>query len=91
MPQLYAADVPGLPFPPGTDLLQLLWCPYDHEAYCVPWPELPWPELPWPELRWRASGDVGEVLADPPRPAGAPRGYLPAPCAWTAGAGWTIC
>src|SRR5262245_40812923 len=28
--QLYAADVPDLPFPPGTDLLQLLWCPYDH-------------------------------------------------------------
>ncbi|MDX3232642.1 hypothetical protein [Streptomyces sp. ME19-01-6] len=24
--QLYAADVPDLPFPPGTDLLQLLWC-----------------------------------------------------------------
>jgi hypothetical protein len=33
--QLYASDAPDLPFPPGTDLLQLLWCPYDHEPYCA--------------------------------------------------------
>ncbi|NUS82385.1 MAG: DUF1963 domain-containing protein [Streptomyces sp.] len=68
--QLYAADVPDLPFPPGTDLLQLLWCPYDHERYYAP----------WPELSWRASGEVDDVLADPPRPADAPHTYLPQPC-----------
>lgn len=68
--QLYAADVPDLPFPPGTDLLQLLWCPYDHERYYAP----------WPELSWRASGEVDDVLADPPRPADAPHTYLPEPC-----------
>ncbi len=26
--QLYARDVPDLPFPEGTDLLQVLWCPF---------------------------------------------------------------
>lgn len=30
--QLYARDVPGLVFPAGTDLLQILWCPLVHGA-----------------------------------------------------------
>lgn len=29
--QLYARDVPGLVFPAGSDLLQILWCPLVHE------------------------------------------------------------
>ncbi|MEU2165342.1 hypothetical protein [Streptomyces sp. NPDC019208] len=34
-PQLFASGVPGLPFPEGTDVLQLLGCmPYDHRADC---------------------------------------------------------
>ena len=68
--QLYAADVVDLPFPPGTDLLQLLWCPYDHEPSYAP----------RPELRWRAADINGPLLARPPRPTGAPDNYLPAPC-----------
>ncbi|MFD4721854.1 hypothetical protein ACFWOY_22420 [Streptomyces sp. NPDC058423] len=35
VPLLFASDVPGLPFPEGTDVLQLLWCmPYDYRADC---------------------------------------------------------
>jgi len=68
--QLYAADIPDLPFPSGTDLLQLLWCPYDHEPHYAP----------RPELRWRADDLDGPLLAHPPRPTGAPDNYLPAPC-----------
>jgi hypothetical protein len=68
--QLYAADVVDLPFPPGTDLLQLLWCPYDHEPSYAP----------RPELRWRAADINAPLLAHPPRPTGAPDNYLPAPC-----------
>ncbi|MFK0294391.1 hypothetical protein ACIQU6_28505 [Streptomyces sp. NPDC090442] len=29
--QLYARDVPALVFPSGPDLLQIPWCPLDHE------------------------------------------------------------
>jgi hypothetical protein len=29
--QLYARDVPGLPFPEHADLFQLLWCPNHHD------------------------------------------------------------
>jgi Domain of unknown function (DUF1963) len=68
--QLYATDVLNLPFPPGTDLLQLLWCPYDHEPHYAP----------RPELRWRATDINGPLLALPPRPTGAPDNYMPAPC-----------
>ena len=68
--QLYATDIPGLPFPPGTDLLQLLWCPYDHEPYFAP----------RPELRWRTSEVRDGLFAEPPRPASAPDVYMPAPC-----------
>ncbi|MGW1657056.1 hypothetical protein [Streptomyces atratus] len=53
--QLYAADVPDLPRPDGADLLQLLWCPFDHdEDY-----------LPRTELRWRTAADVPTRSAPP--------------------------
>ncbi|GAA3390277.1 DUF1963 domain-containing protein [Streptomyces roseoviridis] len=68
--QLFAGDVPGLPFPPGTDVLQLLWCPFDHEPRYAP----------RPERYWRAAAEVTEVLPAPPRPAGAPEDYVPEPC-----------
>lgn len=32
--QVYVRDVPELPFPHGTDLFQLLWCPNNHDE---PW------------------------------------------------------
>src|SRR5437660_5405135 len=30
--QLRANDFPEMPFPPGSDLFQLLWCPREHGA-----------------------------------------------------------
>jgi hypothetical protein len=68
--QLFAADVPELPFPPGADLLQVLWCPFDHYAGYVP----------RPELFWRAASTCDVPSTAPPRPAGAPNNYLPNPC-----------
>lgn len=29
--QLFADEIPGIEFPPGTDTLQVLWCPLYHE------------------------------------------------------------
>ncbi|MFI0900304.1 hypothetical protein [Streptomyces sp. NPDC020983] len=54
--QLYARDVPGLPFPEGTDVLQVLWLPVPDLEGC-------WPAV---QLRWRTAADVREVLAEPP-------------------------
>ncbi|ROO85340.1 hypothetical protein EDD29_2883 [Actinocorallia herbida] len=57
--QFYARDVPDLPCPEGTDLLQVLWCPFNEVM-----------ELSSAvRLRWRRSADVGEVLTRPPVPA----------------------
>ncbi len=68
--QLYAADVPSLPRPPGTDLLQVLWCPFDHEDY-----------VPAARLRWRASAEVTDPLRATPQPELIGTGdYLPEPC-----------
>ncbi|MFD0305363.1 hypothetical protein [Streptomyces sp. NPDC127119] len=69
--QLYAADVPALPCPAGTDLLQVLWCPFDHAA----------DHLPAVTLRWRASADVTDPLTAAPQPSVIGNDdYLPEPC-----------
>ncbi|HEX2317257.1 MAG TPA: hypothetical protein VHJ17_26150 [Thermomonospora sp.] len=69
--QLYARDVPDLPCPEGTDLLQVLWCPFDELmdlSSAV-------------HLRWRRAADVGDVLTDPPVPAFVgDADYVPRPC-----------
>ncbi|GIH27109.1 hypothetical protein Aph01nite_54190 [Acrocarpospora phusangensis] len=68
--QLFARDVPDLACPEGTDLLQVLWCPIDHEA-----------GSPRVFLRWRRSADVVDVLADQPEPPLMESNYyLPEPC-----------
>ncbi|WP_331728319.1 hypothetical protein [Streptomyces sp. NBC_00158] len=71
--QLYARDVPGLVFPAGTDLLQILWCPLVHEDGQY---------APNPALRWRgtATTAVSATVAEPPRPHTAEEEYLPRPC-----------
>lgn len=56
--QLYARDVPDLPRPAGADVLQVLWCPFDHVG----------DYLPRTELRWRTAADVTKPLAEPPQP-----------------------
>ncbi|WP_347598542.1 hypothetical protein [Acrocarpospora sp. B8E8] len=68
--QLFARDVPDLVCPEGADLLQVLWCPIDHEAGC-----------PRVLLKWRNSGDVVHVLPDQPEPPLMEMNtYLPEPC-----------
>lgn len=69
--QLFAADVPELPFPSGTDLLQLLWCPPREDGDLD--------DLS-PILRWRDSSLVVDVLATPPAPDDAEPDYLPLAC-----------
>ncbi|WP_317795804.1 hypothetical protein [Actinoplanes sichuanensis] len=54
--QLFAEDVPEIPFPDGTDVLQVLWCPFDHDSF------------PRPELRWRRRADVGARRPAMPEP-----------------------
>ncbi|MGW7533908.1 hypothetical protein [Amycolatopsis sp. NPDC054798] len=51
--QFYARDIPELPFPDGTDVCQVLWCPTDHEPHYGP----------RPLVRWRDSASVTEVSA----------------------------
>ncbi|MEU9540537.1 hypothetical protein [Streptomyces mirabilis] len=67
--QLYARDVP-FPCPPDADLLQVLWCPFDHEM-----------AHPKTALFWRSSATVTDVLDAPPEPPIVQHGcYLPEPC-----------
>lgn len=71
--QLYARDVPGLAFPAGTDLLQILWCPLVHEddQYAAN-----------PSLHWRSTAltTARAASGEPPRPHTAEEDYLPRPC-----------
>ncbi|GAA4910665.1 hypothetical protein LX16_2678 [Stackebrandtia albiflava] len=70
--QLFARDVPDLPRPAGTDLLQVLWCPYTHEREEY---------LPSVRLVWRDSAAVTTPIEDPSPTvwAGEP-GYVPESC-----------
>ncbi|MER5753709.1 hypothetical protein [Streptomyces sp. NPDC002088] len=72
--QLYARDVPGLVFPAGTDLLQILWCPLVHEDDQA---------AANPQLHWRSATltAAGAAAGQPPRPHTAEEDYLPRPCA----------
>jgi hypothetical protein len=72
--QLRAADVPDLRPPEGADLLQVLWCPNDHDLDNGSL-------APTATLRWRHSAGTGPLLdaAPPPTAVGHPA-YLPAPC-----------
>jgi hypothetical protein len=69
--QLYAQDVPGLPRPGGANLLQVLWCPFDHEDDGY---------VPISVLRWRVAAEVNDPLTVPPGPAAVDDNYLPQPC-----------
>ncbi|WP_234010473.1 non-ribosomal peptide synthetase [Streptomyces sp. SPB074] len=66
--QLYARDLP-LPGPSGADLLQVLWCPFDHGSQ------------PRTALYWRVAAEVSRVLDAPPEPSAIQYSfYLPEPC-----------
>ncbi|PPS70841.1 hypothetical protein [Streptomyces sp. MH60] len=69
--QLYRRDIPALARPGGSDadLLQVLWCPFDH------------PEHPRTALFWRSAAAVTDVLAAPPEPPAVQLSdYVPQPC-----------
>ncbi|MFE3205233.1 hypothetical protein [Embleya sp. NPDC059237] len=76
--QLRACDAPRVFEGRDTDLLQVLWCPNDHEhedvagGYPYGGPRL--------ELRWRRSTEEGLTPATPPQPRRAADGYIPQPC-----------
>ncbi|HZU55096.1 MAG TPA: hypothetical protein VFA06_04455 [Actinocrinis sp.] len=69
--QIYRRDVPQLPFAGTDDLLQLLWCPEQHEAT----------RAPRPQVFWRRSADVVDPLVAAPGPNRFyDLGYVPNPC-----------
>jgi len=66
--QFYRDDFPELPFPDGTDVLQVLFCPAGHDAKHYSGPAV--------RLIWRDSAEVTEI-ADLPEVSG---DCLPIPC-----------
>lgn len=71
--QLFARDVPGLVFPAGTDLLQILWCPLVHDDG---------QDAASPRLHWRSTALTAANAAhgEPPRPHTADEDFMPRPC-----------
>ncbi|MBT2440358.1 hypothetical protein J7E93_09600 [Streptomyces sp. ISL-36] len=57
--QLYARDIPDLVGPPGYDLLQVFWCPFEVHG-----PERTIDVV----LKWRRADEVGPILAEQPEP-----------------------
>jgi hypothetical protein len=74
--QFFRRDFPELPFPGGTDVLQVLLCPNEHERRCE---GAGYYHGPGVQLVWRAAQDVTET-GPPPPPAVAEAGFLPRPC-----------
>lgn len=67
--QVYVRDVPLLRTPGQADLLQVLWCPFDHRAQ------------PRTAVFWRTAAEINDILAAPPEPPAVQYpGYLPQPC-----------
>ncbi|MEU1734606.1 hypothetical protein [Streptosporangium sp. NPDC020145] len=56
--QFYARDLPEISFPQGKDLLQVLWCPNDHDQ-----PDINGPAI---ELIWRRTADITDPRHEPP-------------------------
>ena len=57
--QLRQADFPEVMFKPGTDLLQVMWCPQSGHGR---------QSAPEPKLFWRRAADATPVLAPIPQP-----------------------
>lgn len=69
--QLRADDFPEMPFPPGADLFQMLWCPREHDAWPMCWAD--------PKFFWRKTA-VRHPLPGNPPPTEAFYEYVPFPC-----------
>lgn len=68
--QIHRRDAPQFPFPEGTDLLQVLWCPFLAD-------ECP---APTPRVFWRRAESIGSRLEDVPGHAPlAPEERIPNP------------
>lgn len=69
--QLFARDVPGLAFPPNRDLLQILWCPEEHE----------YRGGPLAVASWRRAAEVTQPRTSNPTVTGMPSPRsIPRPC-----------
>ncbi|MEV6239129.1 hypothetical protein [Lentzea sp. NPDC051838] len=64
--QLYQRDFPELPFPSGTDVVQVLLCALDHDA-----------GGPDVRLVWRDSSSVVELIEEEPDPSEVEERYVP--------------
>ncbi|MEV7123779.1 hypothetical protein [Kitasatospora griseola] len=73
--QLCAADVPEIPFPEGTDLLQILWCPHWHTTLSGPQQHYCGPA---PSIFWRAAARLGHTVTRPA--AGGAGGFVLEQC-----------
>lgn len=69
--QLCKKDIPRITKFKGTnDLLQVLWCPHDHEpSYCVE-----------PRIFWRRIQSVKDPVEEHPQPTSGESWYIPSPC-----------
>lgn len=74
--QLYARDVPELPFPSAMDVLQVVWCPLIHDDEVG---------SALPKAYWRNEQTVaaGRVLPEPPVPYECDEDFMPRPCTVT--------
>ncbi|WP_432929447.1 hypothetical protein ACQPZZ_05140 [Microbispora sp. CA-135349] len=73
--QFFKRDIPEIPFPEDKDLLQLLWCPNEHQQHDISGPAI--------QLIWRRTADLIDVATGPiglDMPAIAEKDYLPRPC-----------
>jgi len=72
--QLRSADVPDVDSPSGADLLQVLWCPHDHDLDGLSLG-------PAVTLRWRREEDLAAApVRLPPAASVGEARYLPHPC-----------
>ena len=70
-PSSICRDVPHLRVPEQADMLQVLWCPFDHAEQ----------QIPQTALFWRSSTRLTDVVASPPQPVAVQHeGYVPQPC-----------
>lgn len=75
--QLFAADAPTINFPPGTDLLQVFWCPVHH----IDLPDQEGAYAPAVRLIWRdAAVAVKGGITHPPSPVDVDDTLVPEPC-----------
>ncbi|MEY9858495.1 hypothetical protein ABH935_004110 [Catenulispora sp. GAS73] len=69
--QIHRRDVPQLAFPDGSDLLQVLWCPFIIDGCAAP----------APRVYWRDAEAIEQVRRDVPDQVDiAPEGLIPSAC-----------